>query len=237
MNLALNRKQVFAASLIESVVFTGFVLGCALRWYPDIYFSLFEVWSKIAFLGGGFLLLGPVLNLLVYKDDRKKYANDLTAICLIRILALLIGLHFLYSHRPILLVFSVDRFVIVQNHHVSLTVVPPAVAEMIWLSKEPPIVAARKFSEKDLSQLLQIMSGAPDIEYRPERYELFKYQYEYFIDRMCPHASAKILEPEKIQWSCDVVDIPLVYGGEKYATVIFDVETFKVREVTTESPW
>lgn len=232
----MGSKPVFWFGALETIIVGGLIYCLLLDWYPNEYSVLFELRPK--FLGFLVLLfiLGPLFGVFVYKPDQVAYLNDLTVIYFLKILVVFGVIHYAYTHRPILTVFSVDRFVVVQAHHVPPDHMPAGIAKMILASDIPPLVAARQFDDRNLSQLLEVMGGAPDIEYRPSRYERFEYQREKFIDRLCYELAPEGSEP-KGGSACQLVAVPLVYRVDKLATVMFDVPRGKIVEVTPRAPW
>lgn len=89
-------------------------------WYP-------APWRLMLGLGGIFLLVvvvdvvcGPLLTLVLSnpRKSRRERWFDLSLIGFIQLAALAYGLHSVYSARPVLLVFDVDRFVVVTANEV-----------------------------------------------------------------------------------------------------------------------
>ncbi|SDW43841.1 hypothetical protein [Marinobacter mobilis] len=235
--MKLNRLVVLIASMFETLVLGCVVFVCLKNWYPGVYFDLFGSSLNLAFLVVALLVLGPFLNVLVYKKDRTSYINDLSVIYLLKFCVLILWLHNFYSQRPILLVFSVDRLVVVQAHQVPLGQLPPEIAVMILNSKQPPVVAARKFAGDDVGMMIQVMAGAPDIEYRPTQYERFDYQRKDFLERLCVGGIASALEQSAFMTECFVVEAPLVYKADQYATAVFEVEQAILSQVLAKDPW
>jgi len=233
----LGRKQIFIASVFEAFILSGLVFYCAKAWYPGELFDLFDITPKLIFFLGALFLLGPLLNVYVYKDDHFEYVNDLTVIYLLKLLVLLVGLHLFFNQRPVLHVFAVDRIVLVQAHQVPLGQVPPDIARELLSHDAPPLIAARMLDEGNLELLLQVMGGAPDIEYRPVQYERFEYQERMFWERMC---DTKLNEKETLPTyphRCRSVKVPLVYNSDQVVTAVFDVGQPKVFKLVAEDPW
>lgn len=237
MNLGLSRRSVCMISSVEAIFFSALTIYLVSSWYPDNFFSLFDVGHKIIGLLFVVILLGPVIGVLFYKSDHEKYANDLSVIYIIKLCVLFLALHLAYSQRPLLIVFSVDRFVIVQAHQISLQKIPPDIVEMMMAAQEPPLVAARKLPEEDLALLLEVMNGGADIEYRPGQYERFEYQRARFYQRFCGADLGDGDQESRYDGGCESVSVPLVYKEGRYATAIFDSNNSMVKDIVLKDPW
>lgn len=235
--MRLNRRTVFLSGTIETAAWAVVVVSLLGAWYPGEYSDLFRIGFKCTGLLGAMFVLGPVLGVLFYKPDKKAYANDLSVMYIVRLVVLVVGLHLTYSQRPLLVVFSVDRFVVVQAHQISLDQAPPAIVEVMLSSEEPPVIAARRLPLGDLGALLGIMGGNPDIEYQPGQYEKFEYQKEAFYERMCGTESPVGREGLGDSESCGELAVPLVYQEDRYATANFDTSKSIIAQIDLKDPW
>lgn len=233
----MERKSVFWLGILETIIVGGLIYLLLLDWYPNEYSVLFEARPKFLVFLALLFILGPLLGAFVYKPDQVTYLNDLTVITLLKTLVVFGVIHYAYTHRPILTVFSVDRFVVVQAHQIPSDHIPVGIAKMIVADDTPPLIAARQFDDRNLSQLLAVMGGAPDIEYRPSHYERFEYQRENFIDRFCYNSEFEKSTSKIGNEECQRVSVPLVYRVDQLATAVFDVSRGEVLEFTSERPW
>ncbi|AZT84553.1 hypothetical protein EHN06_13930 [Marinobacter sp. NP-4(2019)] len=237
MSPRLNRHTVFLGGAIETAIWAVVLVWLLDAWYPKYYADLFSIGVKCAGFLGVLFVLGAVLGALFYKPDEKAYANDLSVMFVVRLAVLAFGLHLTYSQRPLLVVFSVDRFVVVQAHQISLNQAPPAIVKMIVNAEEPPVIAARKLPNDDISAILSVMGGAPDIEYQPGQYEKLGFQQESFYERMC---SKDILGsrngPGNLE-RCGSLAVPLVYKDDNHATAIFDTNELRIARIDYKDPW
>ncbi|MEA1081413.1 hypothetical protein [Marinobacter qingdaonensis] len=233
----MKKNTIILVGLLETATLGVLVLILLRSWYPDYYYSLFEVAPKFYVFVALLLMLGPILGRFVYKADSVAYLNDLSVIYLIKFCVVFLALHYAYSHRPVLTVFSVDRFVVVQAHQIPTDHIPVGLAEMVLAGEKPPLVAARKFSETDLSNLLGVMGGEPDIEYRPNRYERIEYQREKMIERLCSNAPGADEERPLESRSCDPLKVPLIYSFDQSATAVFDLDAIEILKVFATNPW
>ncbi|MDH1488109.1 type IV pilin accessory protein [Acinetobacter johnsonii] len=63
-------------------------------------------------------IIGPMLGLLVYKEDKKTLKFDLSVIILIQVAALYYGIYSIAQGRPVWLVHSVDRIELIRNNDI-----------------------------------------------------------------------------------------------------------------------
>lgn len=83
-------------------------------WYP---LSLLEAVGGLGLIGilaGVDACIGPLLTLVVFKTGKRGLTFDLTVIAILQLMALGYGLYSIYLARPVFLLFSVDRFELVQ---------------------------------------------------------------------------------------------------------------------------
>ncbi|WP_455221046.1 TfpX/TfpZ family type IV pilin accessory protein [Kaarinaea lacus] len=170
---AANRYQAFGmhflVSLFIVVNFTFLILS---RWYPEPFFSADGGWSIFRMIILVDLVLGPCLTLIIYKPGKKGLKFDMGAIAFVQIAALIYGGSVLYQERPMFLVFSVDRFVLVSSDDVNSDRLKfPALLESE--SAGPVKVFARMPSDpKERNKFVtEVFSGQPDLEFRAEYYE------------------------------------------------------------------
>jgi hypothetical protein len=65
------------------------------------------------------LILGPLMTLVVYKPNKSSLTFDLTVIASLQLAALIYGMHTVGTARPAYLVFTKERFDLVQAHEVA----------------------------------------------------------------------------------------------------------------------
>src|SRR4051812_12853702 len=106
-------KAAAIHSLISVAV--GLIAGALLLglWYPPPYFHAAGAQELILLLVGVDLVIGPLLTLIVFRWGKPGLAFDLTVISLLQAAALVYGLAIVLQSRPVFLVATVDRFVLV----------------------------------------------------------------------------------------------------------------------------
>ncbi|CAG0908405.1 unnamed protein product, partial [Cyprideis torosa] len=120
------------------------------------------------------VVLGPLLTLVVYKPLKTTLKIDLGVIAAVQIAALGYGMYTINQAHPLYVAYAIDRFTPINANEVS-----PAKAKHAELQKSklsgPTIVYVQKPSDpSEMSRLtMEVLSGKPDIDARPEYYEPF----------------------------------------------------------------
>ncbi len=143
-------------------------------WYPTPLDSALGVSTIFLMLLTIDIILGPLMTLVVYKPNKSSLKFDLSVIACVQLAALLYGLHTVGSARPAYLVFTNDRFDLVQAHEVARIAGAPAKPELAMQSPwAQPLwgyktMAANIPTDADYIPLLNAlttsaMSGGPDV--------------------------------------------------------------------------
>jgi hypothetical protein len=117
-----NRHNLKAAGIHLAISGGIALLSLALVygvWYPAPLDAALGVGAIFLMLLAIDITLGPLLTLAVYKPLKTSLKFDLTVIACVQLAALLYGLHTVGSARPAYLVFTKDRFDLVQAHEVA----------------------------------------------------------------------------------------------------------------------
>lgn len=64
------------------------------------------------------IIIGPLLCLIVYKENLKIFKRDLTFICIFQLVAMSYGVYTIAQGRPAWLVYNIDRFELVRNNEI-----------------------------------------------------------------------------------------------------------------------
>ncbi|MGE0622730.1 MAG: hypothetical protein AB7I04_08445 [Pseudomonadales bacterium] len=109
----MNRFGAFAVHLgISLIIFV--ILGYLIlfHWYPDFFFASDGGWQGIRIVAFVDLVLGPVLTLVVFNQNkpRKELQRDLGIIAAIQLSCLTAGTYVVYSERPIAMVYADGSF-------------------------------------------------------------------------------------------------------------------------------
>lgn len=110
----MSRWKASGIHLLLSAAIAGGLLAFMLSvWFP---WPLFEAagGSRLIFLIAAVdITLGPLITLIIFRAGKPGLRFDLTVIALLQAAALIYGLHAVYLARPIYMVFTVDRFELV----------------------------------------------------------------------------------------------------------------------------
>jgi hypothetical protein len=129
-------------------------------WYPGDYFNASGGWQGIRIVASVDVVLGPLLTLVIFNPEKsvRELTTDISAIATVQLIALLWGIHTLYSQRPVAVVFWDKSF---------MTVPLQALADQgyalnkldIFGAEHPPLIYAdtpRKL--EDLKIMLELIN-------------------------------------------------------------------------------
>jgi len=194
----MTKLRAFLIHLSLSATIVAFV--CALiffAWYPYPYFDIVGAGSVLQILIGVDLIVGPVLTLILYKPNKPGLIFDLSFIAIVQLTALLYGTTVIYQERPYFVVFAVDRFEVLAYTEID----PDAIPENSLRDKPfvGPIMAVALFpeSEEERQKLLaDTFAGKPDLERRPEYWDIYTKHFDIIIERATPLAKLADERPD-----------------------------------------
>jgi hypothetical protein len=143
-----QRLRASAAHLAISLAIAAMVAAVVFGlWYPGAYRLMAGGRELFLLVTAVDVVLGPLLTLAVF-DIRKGWPHlrrDLTVIAILQIAALGYGLHTVFEARPVLLVFEVDRFRVLNTAQLELSELPRARPEYKRLPLTGPwLIGTRK---------------------------------------------------------------------------------------------
>ena len=130
-------RWAFGHFLVSALVASLAACLVFLVWYPSPWRQMLGVASIFVLVAVVDLVCGPLLTLVLaspHKSRRERWV-DLTLVGLIQLGALGYGLHAVYSARPVVLVFEVDRLTIVTANEVQadqFQAAPPGLQVFPW---------------------------------------------------------------------------------------------------------
>jgi len=170
-----NRFQAFAVHLlVSSLLFAAFLCLMLIWWYPPPYFEIEGGGNVLTILIGVDIILGPLLTLVIFKQNKPGLKFDLSLIAAIQLTALAYGGIIIYQERPIFVVFAIDRFTLVSTQDIDIQQL--AEVSLTEGSHRGPIPVFAKLPEnieENNNLILGVISGEKDLEFRAEYYELF----------------------------------------------------------------
>jgi hypothetical protein len=192
-------KAALIHLVISALIVGSFLVFALTVWYPTPFFDISGLLGIILILVTVDVILGPLLTLVVYKPLKVTLKMDLTIIAAVQIAALSYGMYTIYQAHPLYVAYAGDRFTPINTNEVS-----PNNAKYTELKKSkltgPTVVYVKKPTDPaEMSRVtLEVLSGKPDIDARPEYYEPFnKFIQKVFTNSVKPETL--IAKPEHKQ--------------------------------------
>jgi hypothetical protein len=91
---------------ITAVLFGALWFVIERLWYPGVLFFTDGGWQGLKLILAVDLVLGPLLTLVVYRPGKRGLKLDLGLIGALQVLALCVGLWFVYQERPLAMVYA-----------------------------------------------------------------------------------------------------------------------------------
>lgn len=192
---AKNRYQAFGMHFLVSLfIVVNFALLLLSQWYPEPYFSADGGWSIFRMIILVDLVLGPCLTLIVYKPGKNGLKFDMSAIATVQLAALIYGGSVLYQDRPIFLVFSVDRFVLVSADDIDTSRLNDSLLPETTGAEPVPVYARMPEDPEEHKKFVnEVFAGQPDLEYRAEYYEPYAQNLKSILSKSKDVARIKML--------------------------------------------
>lgn len=234
--------------LVISALIVGSFLAFALTvWYPTPFFEISGLLGIILILVTVDVILGPLLTLVVYKPLKATLKMDLTVIAAVQIAALAYGIHTIYQAHPLYIAYAGDRFTPINANEVSPDNAKYAELKKSKLSAPTVVYVQKPTDPAEMSRVtMEVLSGKPDLDARPEYYEPFdKFAQTVFANGVTPEALAA--KPEHQQnldkflakhgkTAADYAFLPLV--GKEYDVLwAWDRATGKPVGTLDINPW
>lgn len=169
-----KRLKFFLSHLSISLLIALLIMGLVFFvWYPFPLVNAVGVTHIFLMMLAIDVIVGPLLGLLVYKQDKKSLKFDLTVIIAIQIAALCYGIYSIEQGRPAWLVYNVDRFELVRKNEIvdqNINQAKPQFQQPSWL--KPQFVAAEfaKNTQQRNDDMFAEVLGGISLAQRPERY-------------------------------------------------------------------
>lgn len=231
-----------AASALVALLALAVVFGL---WYPSPLQQTVGVASLYWLLIGVDLTIGPLLTLVVYKPGKKSLKFDLATIVCLQLAALSYGLWSVAEGRPVWLVFSVDRFDLVQAYELDSRNLAKAKAEfrqLSWLG--PRWAAAPRPSDvdQDREALFKAVFDGVDLAQRPDLYVPLEEEADTIRKRAHPVAElARFNDPQAVEaartrWPDADAFLPMK-GRVAAVTVLLEKKSARVVAIVNLNPW
>ena len=173
--MRLNRFTACSLHLVISAgIAISILLGMKLVWYPDPYFEAIEAGRLILILVAVDVIMGPLITLIIYNQNKPKLKRDLLIVVLLQLAALVYGMYAVFTARPVYAVFNVDRFDLVVAAEIDPAELkkaerPEFKSLPLW---GPQIIAAKlPLNENELKAILfSSVRGGADVQHLPKYY-------------------------------------------------------------------
>lgn len=172
------RYKFFSYHLALSL-FVGLViiLIVFLIWYPAPLATATGVTHLFLMMLGIDMVIGPILGLIVYKDNLKVFKRDLSFICIVQVIAMGYGVYTIAQGRPVWLVYSVDRFELIRNNELIYKNSDKIQKEYKYPSWFGPVVVGSQLnvdSKVRNNEMFEDILGGISIAQKPQYYTDFK---------------------------------------------------------------
>lgn len=168
-----NFEKTKAASrhLLISMLFgVGALLLIYQVWYPGVLAKVMHIFEIVVILLVVNILMGPLLTYIIFDSNKKNLKLDLSIIVLLQVLALFIGLYYIYLGRPAWLVFVEDRFEVVRYADVDAEYLKDKTVNSSFWSPQWAAVPLMNKERKDVL-FSEVLKGLPDVAFRPNAYK------------------------------------------------------------------
>ena len=150
-------------SLAVAAVSAGLVFGL---WYPDPWRQMLGVGAIFAIVIAVDVVCGPLLTLVLANPtkSRRELWLDLSLVALIQLAALGYGLWSVFSARPVVLAFEVDRLVVVTANELidsELKDAPPELRHLSITGVRQIAVREPRSPEENLQSIEASLQGLP----------------------------------------------------------------------------
>jgi hypothetical protein len=234
--------SIFVGLLVLALLF--------LVWYPPPYFDAAGGEHLAIVLVGVDLVLGPMLTLVLFKSGKKGLVLDLCLIAVIQVSALVYGLFVIAQARPVFIVATVDRFVLVAANDLNAADLAkgekPEFRQLSWTG--PRLVAAKLPADvKTRNALLFSALAGKDIQVFPEYYVPYSDESPNLLSRASPLASLRTSKPaagplldawlkEQQRDESKVVWLPVI-ARKAGLTMLLDAKSGAVLGALPIDPW
>lgn len=240
------RIHAFLVHLAISMLLAGLAFVAIFRfWYPAPLHVAVGVKDIFLLLLGIDVLVGPVLTFFVYRKDKKNLRFDLGSIALVQFLAFAYGVWTVSEGRPAWLVFSVDRFDLVQAYQLDQRKrdeANPEYRSAPWFG--PRWVSAHSPASADKRQtiLFEAMLAGVDVPHRPELYQPLEAaakgmrEHAHPLDELARYNTQADVNSVLARWPEANAYLPLM-ARVRPMTVLIDKASPRVVAIVDLNPW
>jgi len=160
----MSRFRAAAIHLMISAFIAAAVIALMLAvWYPPSLFDAMGGKKLLVLIIGIDVAVGPLITLIIFDTRKKELAFDLAVIAALQFTALSYGIYAMHSGRPVFVVFTEDRFVVVSAAEVDEETLSQAPAEFRTLPENGPIVVAADMPGDMRQRMILFFTGLSGI--------------------------------------------------------------------------
>lgn len=231
-----------SVSALVALIAVGVVF---LLWYPQPLQQAVGVTEIFFIVLGVDVVIGPLLTTVVYKQGKKSLRFDLATIAVLQLAAFTYGMWTVAEGRPAWLVFSADRFDLVQAYEVDQRKLAEAKPEYRTVSWSGPrwVSAHRPDSaEQRQTVLFEAMFAGVDVPHRPELYQPLEAeaaamrQRAHPLDELARYNPQAEVDAVLRRWPEANAYLPMM-ARVRPMTVLIDKASAKIVAVVDLDPW
>ena len=246
MRAKIALRNLFISQLLI-IVFLVFSYSI---WFPHSFIQLGGFKKTALMLIVADLVLGPLLIFIIFKKDKKYLKFDINILLTIQIGAFIFGAYSLFLKHPAYVVFSGNRFSLV-----NVSEIYPQQGFLLGLEAHffspPRFVIARIPSDEEnqLELILKtILNQTPDIDKRPEYFKpLEQENFKMLLSKSIPSNLLLQSDTNKEKFASfyaqhggefsDYAYFPLSGNNKKNVIWVFNRQTFKPIGIIDTDPW
>jgi hypothetical protein len=248
----MNRFKAAAIHFAISVVVASLVLSLMIFvWYPPPLFEVLGGFGLVSILAGVDVALGPLLTLVVYKQNKPSLKFDLAVIAALQLGALLYGVYVVSIAKPAYIVWVRDRFELVTAVDISDKVEYASQKSRFkhpgWLGPEYIGVSFPANAQERSELMFSAVQGGADIHQLPKYYDELESSLPEIIKvsrpiselgALNPTAKTKVSEVITIfsRQQQDVGFVPLM-AKKTELTVFIDRVSGRPLKIVQLRPW
>lgn len=188
-------KASFTHLLICVVVAIAVLSIMLFAWFPPPFFSAQGGKDLFYLIISIDIVLGPLITLIIFKHGKKGLKFDLAVIALLQLSALAYGIYSISKARPVYMVYSVDRFELINARDIAPGNLKQAKFEEFKSLPftGPQLIAAQlpSDSEEKNQLVFSVLEGGPDISALPKYYVPYNNQKQNLINHLKPLSRIK----------------------------------------------
>jgi len=216
-----------------------------LLWYPYPLQRAVGVTEIFFIVLGVDVVIGPLLTTVVYKQGKKSLRFDLVTIATLQLVAFAYGMWTVAEGRPAWLVFSADRFDLVQAYeidHRKLAEAKPEYRTVSWSG--PRWISAHRPDSAEQRQtiLFEAMIAGVDIPQRPELYQPLEVEAAAMrqraqpLDELVRYNTQTEVDAVLARWPEANAYLPMM-ARVRPMTVLIEKSSARVIAVVDLNPW